>query len=100
MIRNYFKIAFRSLKKQSFFTMINTFGLAVGMAGSLLIGLYIYDELSYDKMFLDADRIYRVDMDIKFGGAEIKSGETAPPLAAALQSDFAAINDLCGFYLF
>lgn len=97
MIRNYFKIAFRSLKKQSFFTMINTFGLAVGMAGSLLIGLYIYDELSYDKMFLDADRIYRVDMDIKFGGAEIKSAEAAPPLAAALQRDFPEVENTVRF---
>ncbi|MEO8774562.1 MAG: ABC transporter permease, partial [Gelidibacter sp.] len=72
-------------------------GLAIGMAGSLLIGLYIYDELSYDKMFLESDRIYRIDMDIKFGGAEIKSGETAPPMAAVLQSDFAEVENTVRF---
>lgn len=97
MFRNYIKIAFRSLKKQPFFTLINIFGLAVGMAGSLLIGLYIYDELSYDKMFLDADRIYRIDMEIKFGGAEIKSAETAPPMALTLQRDFAEVENTVRF---
>ncbi len=68
MFSNYIKIAWRSLKKQPFFTFLNTFGLAIGMAGGLLISLYIYDELSYDKMFADADRIYRINADIKFGG--------------------------------
>ncbi|TXD83226.1 FtsX-like permease family protein [Subsaximicrobium wynnwilliamsii] len=97
MFRNHIKIAFRSLKNQPFFTLINTFGLAIGMAGSLLIGLYIYDELSYDKMFADAGRIYRIDMDIKFGGAEIKSAETAPPMAAALQRDFAEVENTVRF---
>ncbi len=57
MFRNYLKIAWRSLKRQPFFTSLNVFGLAVGMAGGLLISLYIYDELSFDKMFADADRI-------------------------------------------
>ena len=71
MLKNYLKIAWRSLKKQPFFTFLNTFGLAIGMAGALLISLYIYDELSFDSMFADANRIYRIDADIKFGGAEI-----------------------------
>ncbi|RFN60283.1 ABC transporter permease [Marixanthomonas ophiurae] len=97
MIKNYFKIAFRSLKKQPFFTLINTLGLAIGMAGSLLIALYIYEELNYDNMFVDADRLYRIDMDIKFGGAEIKSGETAPPMAATLEKDFAEIENTVRF---
>ncbi|MEM1259009.1 MAG: ABC transporter permease, partial [Bacteroidota bacterium] len=73
MFKNYLKIAWRSLKKQPFFTSLNTFGLAIGMAGALLISLYIHDELSFDKMFADADRIYRIDADIKFGGAEINA---------------------------
>ena len=67
MFKNYIKIAWRSLKKQPFFTFLNTFGLAIGMAGALLISLYIYDEMGYDKMFDDADRIHRIHADIKFG---------------------------------
>lgn len=97
MFRNYLKIAFRSLKMQPFFTLINTLGLAIGMAGGLLIALYIYEELKYDDMFADADRIYRIDMDIKFGGAEFKSAETAPPMAAILQKDFAEVENTVRF---
>lgn len=97
MFRNHIKIAFRSLKKQPFFTLINMFGLAIGMAGSLLIALYIYDELSYDKMFADADRIYRIDTDIKFGGSERKSSEAAPPMAAAMEQDFAEVESTVRF---
>lgn len=92
MFKNYIKIAFRSLKRQAFFTFLNIFGLAIGMAGALLISLYIYDELSFNKMFKDADRIYRIDSDVKFGGAEMLSGESAPPMAAALKSDLSQVE--------
>ncbi|WPY99861.1 ABC transporter permease [Christiangramia sp. OXR-203] len=97
MFRNYFKIAWRSLKKQPFFTLINTLGLAIGMAGSLLIALYIYQEMHYNDMFADANRIYRIDMDIKFGGAEIKSGETSPPMAQTLKKDFPEVENTVRF---
>lgn len=92
MFKNYLKIAWRSLKKQAFFTFLNTFGLAIGMAGALIISLYIYDELSYDKMFANADRIYRIDADIKFGGAEIKAGESAAPMAETLKRDYPQVE--------
>lgn len=92
MFKNYLKIAWRSLKKQPFFTFLNTVGLAIGMAGGLLISLYIYDELSFDKMFADADRIYRIDTDIKFGGAEIRATESAAPMAATLHRDFSQVE--------
>lgn len=92
MFRNHIKIAWRSLKRQPFFTFLNTFGLAIGMAGGLLIGLYIYDELNYDTMFKDADRIYRVNSDIRFGGSENQSAHVSAPMAAAMQKDFAQIE--------
>ena len=97
MIRNYFKMGLRGLKNQSFFTLINTLGLAIGMAGGLLIALYVYEELNYDKMFADSDRIHRIDMEIKFGGAEIKSAETAPPLAGAVKRDFPEVENTTRF---
>ena len=92
MLKNHIKIAWRSLKKQSFFTLLNIFGLAIGITGALLISLYIYDELSYDKMFADVNRIYRIDTDIKFGGAEMKASEAAAPMAAAMQKDFPQVE--------
>ncbi len=92
MIINNLKIGWRSLKKQPFFTSLNTFGLAIGMAGGLLISLYIYDELSYDKMFADADRIHRINTDVKFGGDESLQAETSAPMAATLKKDFPQIE--------
>ncbi|MGE5944261.1 MAG: ABC transporter permease [Flavobacteriales bacterium] len=92
MIKNYFKIAWRSLKKQPFFTFLNTFGLAIGMAGGLLISLYIYDELSYDNMFADADRIHRVNVDMKFGGEESSGGSVSAPMAAAIKKDLPQVE--------
>ena len=97
MFKNHLKIAWRSLKKQPFFTFLNTFGLAIGIAGGLLISLYIHDELSYDKMFADADRIYRIDTDFKFGGAEIKAAESAAPMAGAMQTDFPQVENTVRF---
>ncbi|MEH6680561.1 MAG: ABC transporter permease [Sediminicola sp.] len=92
MFKNHLKIAWRSLKRQPFFTFLNTFGLAIGMAGGLLISLYIYDELTYDKMFPDADRIYRINADIKFGGDARKFAVSPAPMAAALKSDFSEVE--------
>lgn len=97
MFKNYIKIAWRSLKKQPFFTFLNTFGLAIGIAGALLISLYIYDELSFDKMFTDAERIYRIDADIKFGGAEIEASQTSAPMAGTLLRDFPQVESTVRF---
>jgi len=92
MFKNHLKIAWRSLKKQPFFTFLNTFGLAIGMAGALLIALYIQDELGYDKMFADADRIFRIDADIKFGGLPEQLAETPEPMAATLMQDYPQVE--------
>ncbi len=67
MFKNYLKTAFRNLVKSKFYTSINITGLAVGLATCLLILLYVKDELSFDKYNAQADRIYRVNNEIKFG---------------------------------
>ena len=92
MFKNNIKIAWRSLKKQPFFTFLNIFGLAIGMAGGLLLGLYIYDDLSHDKMFADADRIYRINSDMKFGGAAQRSAEVSAPMAQAMVTDIPEVE--------
>ncbi len=92
MFKNYIKIAWRSLKKQPFFTFLNIFGLAIGIAGGLLISLYIHDELSYDKMFVDANRIHRIHADIKFGGDARKFAVTPAPMAETVQNDFSEVE--------
>ena len=92
MLKNNIKIAWRSLKKQPFFTFLNTFGLAIGMAGALLITLFIHDELSFDKMFADANRIYRINADVKFGGLPEQLGEAPEPMAEALMRDYPQVE--------
>jgi putative ABC transport system permease protein len=69
MIRNYLKTALRNLWKNKGFSTINILGLAIGLATCLLILIYVMDELSYDRYNKSADRIYRLDTEIKFGGA-------------------------------
>jgi putative ABC transport system permease protein len=68
MIRNYIKTAVRSLMKNKGFTAINVLGLALGLATCLLIVFYVFDELSYDRYNVNADRIYRINEAIRFGG--------------------------------
>ncbi|MEO0902813.1 MAG: ABC transporter permease, partial [Bacteroidota bacterium] len=92
MFKNHLKIAWRSLKKQTFLTLLNTMGLGIGIAGALLIALFIHDELSFDKMFSDAERIHRINVDVKFGGTESEFAETSAPMAEALVADFPQVT--------
>ncbi|MGD1946158.1 MAG: ABC transporter permease, partial [Croceivirga sp.] len=80
-------IALRSLVKQRFFTLINVFGLVIGITGSLLIALFIADELSYNTMFADADRIYRLDIDHRQGGETNYYASVSSPMGAVVEKD-------------
>src|SRR5215207_9221250 len=60
MLRNYLKIAWRNLGKHRIYSFINIFGLTAGLTAFLLIALYIFDELTYDRFHKNADDIYRV----------------------------------------
>jgi len=57
MLKNYLKTAWRNLLKSKLYSSINIIGLATGMAVAMLIGLWIYDELSFDKSHTNYDRI-------------------------------------------
>lgn len=97
MLKNQLKIAWRSIKKQPFLNALNTLGLAIGIAGTLLIALYIHDELSYDKMFADADRIHRLNADMKFGGPDRQLSQVSAPMAAALLNDIPQVEEVLRF---
>jgi len=60
MIKNYLKTAWRNLRRNKLYTMLNIAGLTFGISCFLLIGLYIFDELTYDQQHSKGDRIYRV----------------------------------------
>ncbi len=97
MFKNYLKVSWRNLKRQPFFTALNTFGLAIGMAGALLISLFIYDELSYDKMFAGADRIYRANIDNKIAGETNKYAAVSGPLAEVMRRDYPHLEAITRF---
>jgi putative ABC transport system permease protein len=88
MIKNYLKIALRTIWKNRKLSLINIFGLAVGIACSLLILLYVQDELSYDRHHKDNQQIYRVVKDfINDDGSRIPDATTPAPLAPAMQRE-------------
>jgi putative ABC transport system permease protein len=93
MLRNYLKIALRNLLRNKVYSFINIGGLAVGMATCLLITLYVFDEISYDRFNEKADRIYRLDMDIKFGGLEKSYAVSPAPAGPAILRDYPFIEN-------
>ena len=92
MIRNYIKIAWRNLVRNKVSSIINITGLAIGLACVMLIGLYVKDELGYDRIFSDTNRIYRVNIHEKIANDEFTAGHTPPPVGHALQSSFPEIE--------
>jgi putative ABC transport system permease protein len=97
MLKNYLTIAFRQLKKQGFYSVINIVGLAVGIAACLLIVLFITDELSYDRYSKNSDRIYRVNNDISFGGNAAGLAVSAAPVGHAMQQDYPEVESTVRF---
>ncbi len=98
MFKNYFKIAIRNLWKNKGFTTINIAGLAIGLACFILIALYVADELSYDRYNVNADRIYRVDADVKFGGNELRLAVASDPMGATLKKDYPQVEEYARIY--
>jgi len=87
LLANYFKITARKIRKQKGYSFINIFGLAVGMACTILILLWVEDEMSFDRHHEKADRIYRVGT--QFGPTKDQRGAfTAPPMAQAMLDEF------------
>ncbi|WP_400077329.1 ABC transporter permease [Winogradskyella sp. R77965] len=87
MLKNYFKIAFRNLLKNKVYSFINISGLAIGMAATMLIGLWIYDELNYNSHFEDKDTIAIV-FQHETNNGETDTGPAIPrPLEFALRQD-------------
>lgn len=84
MLKNYLKIAYRTLLRNKAFSAINILGLALGLAVFTLISLFVLDELAYDRYNEYADRIYRINTHIKVNGSEFDSWSTPAPMANTL----------------
>lgn len=96
MLSSYFKIAWRNLSKQKMYSSIKIGGFALGIAACLLIALYIRHELSYDKQYPGAERIYRTVIDWHIPNG--RSTYLPPPLADAMKKDFPEVEE-AGRYL-
>ncbi len=95
MLSNYFTIAHRNLRKNKFSSLINIGGLAAGMAVAMLIGLWIYDESSYNKSFQNYDRLGQLWQFVKFDKVKASYTVMPAPLAAELRDkypDFQAVS--------
>jgi len=97
MLANYFKTSWRSLLKDRRFTLINLAGLSAGLAGVLLIYLWVTDELSVDKFHKNGDRLYEVMAHIKLPDG-IETQESTPYLLArALVKEMPEVEDAVSF---
>ena len=88
MLTNYIKIAWRNLVRNRMFSAINIGGLALGLAACMLIGLFVLDELSYDRFHEKADQIVRVTFRANMSGNKINEANVMPPTAQTLQRDY------------
>src|SRR5688572_26548684 len=94
MIRNYLKVAWRSIFRNKLTAFINIAGLALAMACALLIYMFIQDEVSYEKYHAKADRIYRVTRSFhsQEGVVNLHLATVAPPIGPLLKNDFGEIE--------
>jgi putative ABC transport system permease protein len=90
MIRNYLKVALRSILRNKLSSFINIFGLALAMTCCLMIYLFVSDEISYDRYHTNADKIYRVTRNFLSpdGSVNLHLGHVAPPFGPLLKNDF------------
>jgi putative ABC transport system permease protein len=95
MFYNYLKIALRLLSRNKLISAINILGLALALTGSLMIGIFIHDELSFDRYHGNSDHIYRVTRNFLSpdGSVSLHLGLVAPPFGPLLKNDFSDIKE-------
>jgi putative ABC transport system permease protein len=93
MVKNFFRIAIRNILRNKVFTFINVAGLAVGLAASLLILLWVQDEFSYEKFNNNAENIYRVEEDQFYSGERYHVTVTPHPSGPVWREKIAEIKD-------
>ncbi len=98
MIKNYFKIAFRSFKRHKLFTLINIIGLSIGISAALVIYLIVSYDFTFDKFHKDSDRIYRVVSKYSFQGEPGYNGGVCGPLPEATKNEVTGLESTAPFF--
>ncbi len=93
MFKNYLKVTLRSFVNQKYYSMINTLGLALGLAACIIILLYVQDELSYEKSFKNNEQIYRLVQDFPMGDHLSQSASVPFPTKNTMVEDFPEITN-------
>ena len=88
MLKNYFQIAYRNFFKNKVFSTINVMGLAVGMAVAILIGLWIWDEISFNHYHKNHGRLGEIASIETFNGITNTEEYSSVPIAAALRNNY------------
>ena len=94
MLRNYLKIAWRNLLRNRMYSFLTLLGLAGGMAGAFLLGLYVHDEWSFDRYHANADNIYRLNLHVKFSDNELRLGVGSAPMGLALKQEYPEVTNM------
>jgi putative ABC transport system permease protein len=97
MISNIIKVAFRNLFRNFGYTFINVAGLSIGLACSILILLYVVNELTYDRFHERSEQIYRIGVRGNMPGNELNMAVTAPPMMEALIADLPEVENAARF---
>ena len=92
MLQNYLIVAIRNLLRFPAYTLINIVGLAIGLAACMLILLYVWDEMSYDRYHPHAERVYRIVDDIESAGQTVRTAGSPAGWGPALKRDFPEIE--------
>lgn len=91
---NMVKVAWRSALRHRQFTVLNLLGLTLGIATCFAIGLYVYDECTYDRFHANADRIYRINQPMIWGDWNEQMGTTGPGVAEAIRAEISDFEQI------
>ncbi len=97
MLKNYLISAYRSIKKNKFYSILNIFGPAIGITCAILILLYVQEELTFDKHYKNYDRIYRLESDFNISGKATLAALVPIPMAPTLKDEYPEIEEIARF---
>jgi len=100
MVKNYLLIALRNAWRNKGYTLINLLGLAIGIFSSIIILLFVLDELSYDRHNEHFNNIHRICIRGKIQGNELEAALSNAPMGATLKSDFAEVEEFTRLFTF
>jgi putative ABC transport system permease protein len=94
MFKNYLKIAYRNIIKQKTYSIINIFGLALGLTACILVGLYIWQDFSYDNYHQNRDRLYRLTTHTTDPAGNYSLLQSSARIAPAIKQEFPEIDKI------